>query len=46
MKVFQTFKPVKSKIKTTYLKSFFLKKSRLINVLPSQRIDEIEMLDK
>ena len=37
----QTFKPVKSKIKTTYQQSSIIRKSKLINVLPSYRISEI-----
>ena len=46
----QTFKPVKSRIKTMHEKSFFMRKPRLINVLDS--LIEIEsvklkkMLDK
>ena len=31
----QTFKPVKSKIKITYQKSSFMRKTRLSNVFPS-----------
>ena len=38
----QTFKPVKSKIETTYQKSSFMRKSKLINLLPSLRIGEIK----
>ena len=35
MKVMHTFKPVKSEIETTYKKSFYMRKSKVINVLPS-----------
>ena len=42
MEIMQTFKPLNSKIETTYQKSSFTKKPKLINILPSQRIGEIK----
>ena len=39
MTVIQTFKPVKSKIGTTYQKSSFMRKPKLIKVLALQRIN-------
>ena len=42
MEVMQTFTPVKSKIETTYQKSSFMRKTKLINVFPSWRIGEIK----
>ena len=42
MKVMQTFKLVKSKIEKAYQKSSFMRKPKLINVLPSYRIGEIK----
>ena len=39
---FENLENVKSKIKTTYQKSSFMRKSRSIYVLPSQKIGEIK----
>ena len=44
MNVMQIVKPAKSKIKPIYRKSSFMRKLKLINVLPSQRICEINVL--
>ena len=41
-KVMQTFKPVDSKVKSTYEKSYFIKKPRSFNVLSSYRIGGIK----
>ena len=42
IKVMQTINPVKSKIEITYWKSFFMRKSKLINVILPSRIGEIK----
>ena len=42
MKVMQTFKPVKSKTRMEYKKSSFMRKPKLINVLPLYKIHEIK----